>query len=330
MKKEIISVRNLEKRFKVQRRESTGLGASLKSFFRSEYVEVNAVDGISFDIFREEFVAFIGPNGAGKTTTLKCLSGLLFPDSGSIEVAGFEPGARKYEYLSKISLVMGQRSQLWWELPPEETFLLNKEIYQVEEKRYREVLNDMVELLGIGEIMKTPVRKLSLGERMKCELVACLIHTPEILFLDEPTIGLDVVSQQKLRDFLKEYNKRYKATILLTSHNMEDIRDLCKRSIVIDRGKIIYDGKISDLNKRFVKRKNIHFVLKENVSLKELGDLGEVVDLSGNSGIISVERGSVASVTTDLLNRYSVEDLDIQEPSLENVVKNIFEGKYEV
>lgn len=330
MKEEIISVKNLSKSFKVQRRENTGLGASIKSFFKSSYTDIKAVEDISFDIFKEEFVAFIGPNGAGKTTTLKCLSGLLYPDSGSVSVAGFDPGARKYEYLSKIALVMGQKSQLWWELSPEETFLLNKEIYQVEEKRYGEVVNDMVEILGIENVVKTPVRKLSLGERMKCELVASLIHTPEIVFLDEPTIGLDVVSQQKLRDFLKEYNKRYKATIILTSHNMEDIRDLCKRSIVIDKGRIIYDGKIADLNKRFVKKKHIHFVLKEIVSSKELVKLGEVVDLSGNSGIISVDRGDVAKVTTELLNMYSVEDLDIQELGLEDVVKNIFEGKYEV
>ncbi|MHC1717007.1 MAG: ATP-binding cassette domain-containing protein [Candidatus Dojkabacteria bacterium] len=330
MKQEIIKVENLVKKFKIQKKNGVGIGSSLRSFFNTEYDEIVAVDGIDLSIYREEFVAFIGPNGAGKTTTLKCLSGLLYPDGGSVTVAGFTPSKRKYEYLEKISLVMGQRSQLWWELPASETFLLNKEIYQVEEKRYREILGEMVELLGLESIINVPVRKLSLGERMKCELVASLIHTPEILFLDEPTIGLDVVSQQKLRDFLKEYNCRYKATIILTSHNMEDIRDLCKRGIVIDRGKIIYDGKISDLNKRFVKKKYLHFVLRETVSSKELFELGEVVDFAGNAGVLSVGREDIASVTTRLLGKYNVEDLDIQEPSLENIVKSIFEGKYEV
>lgn len=330
MKKEIITVRNLVKKFKVQKKDNPGLGSSVKSFFNGVSSEIIAVDDISFDIFREEFVAFIGPNGAGKTTTLKCLSGLLYPDSGEVSVAGFKPSSRKYEYLSKISLVMGQRSQLWWELPAEETFLLNKEIYQVEDKRYKEVLNNIVELLNLGDIIKTPVRKLSLGERMKCELVASLIHTPEILFLDEPTIGLDVVSQQKLRDFLKEYNKRYKATIILTSHNMEDIKDLCNRSIVIEKGKIVYDGKILDLNKKFVKKKSIHLVLKDNISQKDLLGFGEVVSISGNVAVLSVEREMVSDVTMKILKRFKVDDLDILEPSLEDVVKNIFEGKYEV
>ncbi len=330
MKKEIITVRNLVKKFKVQKKDNPGLGSSVKSFFNGVSSEIIAVDDISFDIFREEFVAFIGPNGAGKTTTLKCLSGLLYPDSGEVSVAGFKPSSRKYEYLSKISLVMGQRSQLWWELPAEETFLLNKEIYQVEDKRYKEVLGNIVELLSLGDIIKTPVRKLSLGERMKCELVASLIHTPEILFLDEPTIGLDVVSQQKLRDFLKEYNKRYKATIILTSHNMEDIKDLCNRSIVIEKGKIVYDGKILDLNKKFVKKKSIHLVLKDNISQKDLLGFGEVVSISGNVAVLSVEREMVSDVTMKILKRFKVDDLDILEPSLEDVVKNIFEGKYEV
>lgn len=313
MKEATISVKNLQ-----------------KNFHGKNGKVVEAVKNISFDIYKEEFVAFIGPNGAGKTTTLKCLSGLLVQDSGEVEVLGFKPQKRDYAFLRDISLVMGQKSQLWWELPPKDTFLLNKEIYQVSDTKYSEVVDEMVEVLNIGEVINTPTRNLSLGERMKCELVASLIHTPKLVFLDEPTIGLDVVSQQKLRDFLKEYNKRYKATILVTSHNMEDIVDLCKRVILIDKGSVIYDGKISDLVNRYVKRREIHFVLKDPVSPKELESLGKLTDYSGGAGILSVPRDMLSSVVQRLLNENSVVDLDVHEPRLEDVIKEIFSEGYKV
>jgi ABC-2 type transport system ATP-binding protein len=292
--------------------------------------DIEAVKDISFDIFKEELVAFIGPNGAGKTTTLKCLAGLLTPTSGKVEVLGFNPYKRNKEFLARISLVMGQKSQLWWELPPIETFRLNKEIYQIEDKRYNEVINEMVKILDIEEVVKKPTRNLSLGERMRCEIVAALIHSPEVVFLDEPTIGLDVVSQYNLREFIKEYNHRYSASILLTSHNMDDVSDLCKRVIVIDHGLVIYDGKISDLIKGYAKEKYVHFVLDENVNPQDLIGMGDLKRCTGSDCVLRVERGRVSDVVKEVLNRFNVIDLDISEPNLEEVIKAVFEGGYKI
>lgn len=322
MKEAVIQVKNLRKTYDV--RQTSG-----SIFQRSErYVE--AVKSISFDIFKEELVAFIGPNGAGKTTTLKCLSGLLVPDGGKVDVLGFTPSKRKHEFLESISLVMGQKSQLWWELPPIETFKLNKEIYRIGDAEYSEVVNEMIKILDIREVVEKPTRNLSLGERMRCEIVAALLHTPELVFLDEPTIGLDVVSQHNLREFIKEYNHRYNATILLTSHNMEDVSDLCKRVIVIDHGSVLYDGRISDLISGYAKEKYVHFVLRENINPKELVGLGGLRSCSGNDCVLEVERGRVSSVAKELLNRFEVVDLDINEPNLEEVIKAIFEGGYKI
>jgi len=305
MKEEIIQVRNLVKNFRVEDRNSSGLFSSVKQFFNPKFRDIVAVDDVTFNISRQEFVAFIGSNGAGKTTTLKCLSGLLHPNAGSIQVAGHSPWEMTHSYLRKISLLMGNRSQLWWELPAVETFLLNKEIYQIEDNTYRDTVEDMVDMLGIQKEILVPVRKLSLGERMKCELVASLIHTPEILFLDEPTIGLDVLAQQKVRDFLKEYNKKYKATI-------------------------IYDGKISELKQKFVKEKYVKFVLSKNAMRDDLEKFGRVVEFDGIAGILEVPKERSTFVTKEILSNYEVEDIDIEEVTLESVVKNIFDGKYKV
>lgn len=324
MKEAVVSVKNLSKTFRIFK--SNGIS----SLFNSKYEDIKAVNDVSFEVYKEEFVGFIGQNGAGKTTTLKCLTGLLTSDSGEVEVLGFNPKKRKHEFLSRIALVMGNKSQLWWELPAIETFKLNKEIYEVSDEKFEEVVMEMVELLEIEEVVNIPVRKLSLGERMKCEIVASLIHTPELLFLDEPTLGLDVVSQQRLRDFLREYNKRYKASIVVTSHNMEDIKDLCKRVIIIDKGKKIYDGKVDDLAKNFVKNKEIVFTLSSVTTHKKIEEVGKIIEFSGLSGVISVPREKVASASSKLLNNFQVEDLNIQEPSLEYIVKELFEGRYKV
>jgi ABC-2 type transport system ATP-binding protein len=302
--------------------------ANLKKDFKGINEDIHAVDDISFDIYKEEFVAFIGLNGAGKTTTLKCLTGLLIPTSGKVSVLGYDPAKRKEEFLKKIGMVMGNKTQLWWELPAIETFQLNKEIYEINDGKYNEILDELTNLLDIKGILQVPVRKLSLGERMKCELVASLIHTPELLFLDEPTLGLDIVSAQSLRDFLREYNKRYKATILLTSHNMQDISDLCRRVIIIDKGRLVYNGKISDLTTNFVKTKDILFTLQEPATQKEIFEIGHVVKFTGVSGILSVPRNRIASTSSKLLSKFKVSDLNIQEPSLEYVVSDIFRGKY--
>lgn len=236
-----ITVKDLCKTFKVP------LGSSRKFFGKRQYKNIVAVDNISFNVKKGELVGFIGKNGAGKTTTLKCLSGLLVPDSGEVEVLGYIPSKREYDFLQKISMVMGNRSQLWWELPANDTFLLNKEIYQIEDGEYEKILNEMVGRLGVKDLLDVPVRKLSLGERMKCEFIASLLHAPELIFFDEPTLGLDIISQKNLRDFLVDYHKEYDSTIILTSHNMEDIRGVCKRVIVIDNGKILYDGELQEL-----------------------------------------------------------------------------------
>ncbi|MBI2035034.1 MAG: ABC transporter ATP-binding protein, partial [Candidatus Levybacteria bacterium] len=242
----VISVSHLTKHYKVHKKDP-GLAGSLRSIFSRKYETVKAVEDVSFSVDEGELIGFIGPNGAGKTTTLKCLSGLLYPTSGKVDVLGFTPFDRKTKFLKQIALVMGQKNQLWWDLPAIDTFLLNKEIYEISKKRFDEVVNDLTKLLDIEEQLRVQVRKLSLGQRMKMELVASLIHSPKVLFLDEPTIGLDVVMQKKIREFLREYNHKYKATILLTSHYMRDVEALCKRVIVINFGKILYDGKLSDL-----------------------------------------------------------------------------------
>lgn len=249
----IIEVKNLHKSFKIYQKEP-GLAGSFKSLFHRKYEKKEAVKDVSFTIEEGELIGFIGPNGAGKTTTLKMLSGLLYPSGGHVSVLGFTPFDRKHEFLKQISLVMGQKNQLWWDLPPMDTFLLNKEIYEILDTDFKKRVEELSELLDVKDILNVQVRKLSLGQRMKCELMAALLHHPKIFFLDEPTIGLDVVAQQKLRDFIKEYNEKYKATILLTSHYMRDVKQLCKRVVVINYGEIIYDGDLDQLMKEYAKK----------------------------------------------------------------------------
>lgn len=245
----LIKVNDLVKNYSTYKKEP-GITGSLKSMFSRKYETVKAVENISFEIDEGELIGFIGPNGAGKTTTLKCLSGLLYPTSGDIEVLGFTPQQRKKEFLKDIGLIMGQKNQLWWDLPAIDTFILQKEIYEIPASKYKKTLTDLLDLLDANDIYKVPVKKLSLGQRMKMEIIATLLHNPKVLFLDEPTIGLDVVMQKTLRSFIKEYNNKYKATIILTSHYMKDVEELCKRVIVINHGKILYDGQLSNLVKK--------------------------------------------------------------------------------
>ena len=241
---------------------------SIKSLISRKYEKVKAVDEISFQIEEGELVGFIGPNGAGKTTTLKCLSGLLYPTSGEVSVLGFTPFQREHAYLKQIALVMGQKNQLWWDLPVYDTFLLNKEIYEISDQKFEEVVSRLSGLLDVEHLLKIQVRKLSLGERMKMELIASLIHSPKVLFLDEPTIGLDVIMQKNLREFIKEYNKKFGATIILTSHYMKDVEALCKRVIIINFGKILYDGLLSELIKKFAPYKLITVIFAQEVDPK--------------------------------------------------------------
>lgn len=322
----IISVSHLKKYYHVHQKEP-GLTGSLKSLFKRKYYDVKAVEDISFAIEEGELVGFIGPNGAGKTTTLKVLSGLLYPTSGEISVLDFTPYQRKPEFLKSISLVMGQKNQLWWDLPAMDTFLLNKEIYEISDEQFRKTLEELSILLDIKDVLQIPVRKLSLGQRMKCELIASLVHSPRVLFLDEPTIGLDVVMQKALRDFIKEYNKRYQATILLTSHYMEDVKELCKRIIIIDKGKILYDGLLAKIVQKFADHKIISVIFGQEFDFKKLEEIGEIKQLEFPKAIISVKRKDVSRVAAKLLEEFPVADLNIEEEPIEDIIRKIFSGK---
>lgn len=322
----IVSVKNLKKYYQVYEKEP-GLLGSIKSLFARKYKNVRAVDGVSFELKEGEFVGFIGPNGAGKTTTLKCLSGLLYPTSGKVKVLDFEPWDRKHEFLKKISLVMGQKNQLWWDLPAMETFLLNKEIYEIPNDQFKKTLDELVELLDVSKVLNVQVRKLSLGQRMKCELIAALLHQPRVLFLDEPTIGLDVVMQKKIRDFVKEYNHKFKSTILLTSHYMGDVQELCERVIIIDKGKIVFDGKLSEIVKRYANHKFLQVVFSKRVDADKLKKIGRLDSFDFPKATIVVKRSVASVAAAELLKSFPVADLNIEEPSIESVIREVFTGK---
>jgi len=304
-----ILAENLSKVYSVQKKRA-GLKGSIQDLFSPVNEEKVAVKDVSFVIDEGELVGFIGPNGAGKTTTLKMLSGLLYPTSGSVRVLGHDPWKREYDFLRQISLVMGQKNQLWWDLPAVESFNLAKDIYDIPPAVYKKTLNNLVELLEIGDVLNVQVRKLSLGQRMKAELVAALIHTPKILYLDEPTIGLDVVMQQSMRSFLKEYNSHGDGSIILTSHYMDDVKELCKRVIIIDHGSILYDGLLSDVIAKFSKHKII-----------------EVISGTGEIKTHKVLRGKVAEKASELLKDPAVVDINIKEVEIEDVIRQVFAGK---
>lgn len=319
----IISVDHLSKYYSIYKKEAGFIG-SVKSLFSRKYYNAKAVDDVSFTIEEGELVGFIGPNGAGKTTTLKCLSGLLYPTKGNVSVLGFTPYERKHAYLRQIALVMGQKNQLWWDLPPMESFILNKEIYEIPDKQFKETLGELTSLLDIKDVVNVQVRKLSLGQRMKCELIAALIHTPKVLFLDEPTIGLDVVMQKKLRDFVKQYNQRYKATIILTSHYMQDVEQLCERVIIIDHGKILFDGKLEDIVRKFAKEKLISVVFEDKVEKEKLQPFGRVIAYDPPRATIAVPRGQSSSVAAKILESFNVEDVTIEEMQIEEIIRDVF------
>ncbi len=320
----VISVRDLRKTYDVPERES-GLRASVGSLFRRQTKEVVAVDGISFDVTPGEVVGFLGPNGAGKTTTLKMLTGLLYPSRGRAEVAGFEPWTGGAEFKRRIALVLGNKQQLLWDLPPEETFQLNQAIYAIPRSDYRERLDELVTLLGLGEVLDKPVRQLSLGERMKCELAASLLHRPEILFLDEPTLGLDVAAQEAIRGFLCAYRERHGATILLTSHYMADVAALASRVLIINRGRLLYDGELQRLVARIARTKRLELVLGDGVSRVDLEAFGEVRRFRLPNATLEVPRDQAAAASARLLASLPVADLSIQDPPIEEVIRQAFE-----
>lgn len=322
-----IRLKNLRKEFSVKKKDE-GLKASFKALFQRNYTTIEAVKDISFDIKQGELVGFIGPNGAGKTTTLKMLSGILYPTSGEISVLGFNPAKRKEEFLKQITLVMGQKEQLWSDLPAIDTFKLNKEIYDVSDKMYKEVLDSLIEIFELKEVVNQQVRKLSLGQRMKCEIAASLIHTPKVVFLDEPTIGLDVVMQRKLREFIRKYNKEYKATVILTSHYMDDIVEVCKRVILINKGEVVFDNDIDNLIKRYGKKKQLVVYSKkadDEVFEKNIRRYGELIEVDHSKYTIQVERENATKIAADIFNRLEVNDVDIKDPDLEDIIVKIYE-----
>jgi ABC-2 type transport system ATP-binding protein len=302
-----------------------GLAGSLRSFLRRRYKIVRAVDEISFDIAPGEIVGFLGANGAGKTTTLKMLSGLLHPTSGEVAVAGFTPKQRQREFLCTITMVMGQKQQLTWDLPAEDTFLLNKVIYDVPDDVYRHRLAELAEMLDLQDLLKRQVRKLSLGERMKCELAAALLHGPQVLFLDEPTIGLDVNMQQALRGFIADYNQRHGATIILTSHYMADVTALCRRVIVIDRGRLVFDGDLRVLVERNALAKVLKLRFREPQARERLMAFGKVDSCTGLEAEMHVPREAVTALAARILAELPVADISIEDIPVEEIIGKLFD-----
>lgn len=321
-----IIVDHLVKNFEVTEKKP-GLKGAIESIVSPKKKMVRALKNISFTIQEGELVGFIGPNGAGKTTTLKILSGLLYPTAGFTSVLGFDPWERKPEFLKQISLVMGQKNQLWWDLPAIETLELNRAIYEIPQKEYQENLNELVTLLEVDKLLNIQVRRLSLGQRMRLELVAALLHKPKVLFLDEPTIGLDLIAQQKMREFVYEYNKRYQASILLTSHNMDDLIDLARRVIVIDEGHILFDGALEELVSRFAREKIIKVSLSREDDIKRIESIGKVKKVSFPEVVLSVPREAVAVAAAELLQGFPVNDLTIEEIPIEEVIRKVFRGE---
>src|SRR3989339_2095872 len=324
----IIKVSNLSKTYEYYKKQ-LGVWASVKGLFRREKLHKEAVKEINFSIEEGELVGFLGPNGAGKTTTLKMLSGILYPTSGEAKVLGYTPWKRQPEYQKQFALVMGQKNQLWWDLPAMESFILNKEIYEVSDADFKQTLDELVELLEVKDFLKVQVRKLSLGQRMKCELVAALLHKPKVLFLDEPTIGLDVVMQKVMRDFIKEYNREFAATIILTSHYMDDVKELCDRVIIIDKGRVFFDGKLSEIIKKYADRKTLEVVFDRPMAKKSFATIraAKIKTFTPKRTVFTVKRDKVNQIAAELLKSFPVVDLNITESSIEDIIREVFTGR---
>jgi ABC-2 type transport system ATP-binding protein len=318
-----IEVSRLTKVYRSPEKEP-GLSGALRSLFKRKFRQTRAVDAVSFGIEEGELVGFLGVNGAGKTTTLKMLSGLLTPTSGDARVLGHTPWKRRPDFQRLFSLVMGQRSQLWWEIPAQETFRLNQAIYGLDDAEYESNVAELVDLLELADCLNVPVKKLSLGQRMRAELAAALLHRPKLLLLDEPTIGLDVVMQKKVREFISEYNRRTKATIVLTSHNMNDVVALCPRVIIIEKGAILYDGALNELVAKYADHKIIRTVFERPVPVEKLRNLGRVVEHESLRAVIEVPRSQVSKRAALLLQEFPVLDLTIEEAAIDDIVRKIF------
>jgi ABC-2 type transport system ATP-binding protein len=320
----IIEADHLSKTYRVFQKKEGFLGA-VRGLFRRQYKEVRAVDGVSFTIEPGEMVAFLGPNGAGKTTTLKMLSGLIFPSGGSARVLGFVPWERADAFRRRFSLVMGQKNQLWWDLPAGDSFQLHQEIYSLDHAEFQRTLGELTELFGVGELTRQPVRELSLGERMKMELIAALLHRPQLLLLDEPTIGLDVLAQVTIQKCLKEYNTTRGVTMLLTSHYMRDVEALCKRVLVITHGKVVYDGPLARITEQFGQSKLVRLQFDGDGIPDGLERFGEVTGREGPVASLKVDRAHVSKVLEAIFDHYTVVDVSVQDPPLDQMIARVFE-----
>ena len=320
-----IDVKHISKTFKVAKRKS-GLIASLKSFFKRNYIYIEAIKDISFQIEKGEIIGYIGPNGAGKSTTIKILSGILVPDSGECRINGLTPWKDREKYTKDIGVVFGQRSQLWWDIPAEDTFDLLKEIYKIDEKEYQKNKEELINLLNIKDIINIPVRNLSLGQRMRCEIAASLIHNPSILFLDEPTIGLDAVSKEIVRDFIKKLNKEKKTTIILTTHDMSDIEALAKRIILIGKGSILYDGSLNNLKSKYASNKKV--IVKTNDKVKSLHKKGIISysKLDKLSYIFTLDTNliSISDFISYLTSKISINDIEVNNENIDNIIIKLY------
>ncbi len=319
----VIEIRGLAKSYRVyQKRE--GLWAAVEGLFHREYREVQAVRGIDLDVEAGEFVAFLGPNGAGKTTTLKLLSGVINPTAGEARVLGYVPWERDNAYRRRFALVMGQKNQLWWDLPAAESFRLHQQIYRIDLAAFEQKMNELVDLLDVRRLLNQPVRELSLGERMKMELIAALLHSPEVLFLDEPTIGLDVVAQHNIQKFLKHYQQERQITILLTSHYMKDVAALCRRVVVINHGQIVYDGSLSGIIDRFSSHKVLTLLFDDGQMPADLTRYGEVIELVEPRAKLRVDRSQISQVLSSVLANHTLDDVSVEDPPLEEVIAQVF------
>ena len=322
-----IHVKDLKKTFKTHKREH-GLFSAVKSLFKREYKTKHALKGVNFDIKEGEIVGFIGPNGAGKSTTIKVLSGVLYPTSGVVNTLGYTPWKDRVQYVKYIGVVFGQKPQLHWDLPPLDTYWLNKEVYDVPEKEFKKRLNYMIKLLDVEEIVQTPTRDLSLGERMKCKIIAALLHNPQLVFLDEPSIGLDVVAKDKLRDFILDMNKKFKTTFIVTTHDMGDIERLCKRIIIINRGVIVYDGPIKKIKQEYLTHK--HLYIKFNKLEKKFRLKGCKVIEEDEYELkleLDTKKQTVKNVINYLITKFDVADIIVQDPPIEEIIQKIYKEK---
>jgi len=318
----MITVKNLTKIYKVYRKT----GSLLTDIFFRKYEDILALDRVSFEIGENELVGFIGPNGAGKTTTLKILSGILYPTSGKVSVLGFFPFEKKEEFLKQISFVMGQRNQLIWDLPAVDTFFLNKEIYEIDDLQFKKTLEKLTTIFSVEKLIQKPVKMLSLGERMKMEFIAALLHQPKIVFLDEPTIGLDIFSQEAIRNFIKNYQKEFKATIILTSHYLEDVKRLAKRLIIINQGKILYDGNLSSILQKFSHIKYVTLILEKEIKKDTLLKIGQLVSFQFPKVVLQIKKKDLPAVIAYINQKIPYLDLVIEDEKIEAVIKNLFEN----